>query len=334
MNTLAMLGGAHIHTPGFVKRLNAREGVTVKSVWDHDADRAQARAEALGASVVAKPEDVCGDEEIEAVVICSETNRHEDLVLAAAAAGKHMFVEKPLGVGARDSFRMAAAIEKAGVLFQTGYFMRGSPVHQFLKNRIEDGVFGEISRVRHANCHAGSLKGWFDTQWRWMADPSQAGCGAYGDLGTHSLDILMWWLGDVEAVCASVHTLTNRYPDCDEFGEALIRFKSGVLATLAAGWVDAACPVKTIVSGTEGHAYVANKNLYFQSSKLENADGAEPWTELPDALPHAFELWLDAVAGKPDVPLVSAHEAAARSAVMEAIYRAAEKQTWVAPEQP
>ena len=83
-------------------------------------------------------------------------------MLAAAAAGKHMFVEKPLGMGAVDAYRMAEAIEKAGVLFQTGYFMRGNPIHLFLREQIAAGSFGKITRIRHSNCHAGSLGGWFD----------------------------------------------------------------------------------------------------------------------------------------------------------------------------
>ena len=55
---------------------------------------------------------------------------------SAAAAGKHLFVEKPLGFAGADSLRMCRAIEKAGVRFQTGYFMRGSPAHQFLKDAL------------------------------------------------------------------------------------------------------------------------------------------------------------------------------------------------------
>ena len=50
------------------------------------------------------------------MIICSETNRHQELVVAAAKAKKHMFVEKPLGMGAKDSYAMAKAITKAGVL--------------------------------------------------------------------------------------------------------------------------------------------------------------------------------------------------------------------------
>lgn len=226
---------------------------------------------------------------------------------------------------------MARAIEKAGVLFQTGYFMRGSPVHQFLREQVQKGSFGKITRVRHSNCHAGSLKGWFDTDWRWMAEPAVAGCGAFGDLGTHSLDILLWLFGDVERVAADIGVVTGRYGECDETGEGLLRFTSGAIGTMAAGWVDVANPVTLLISGTEGHAHVDNGQLYFQSSQVPGADGKQPWTDLPAAWPHAFELFLDAVMGKAGVPLVSVGEVAMRSAVMEAFYKAAATKKLVAP---
>ncbi len=330
MFKLALIGAAHIHTPGFVKRILARTDCTVEYVYDHDSARAAANAELLGASVIETPQTAWDDPSVAAVVICSETNRHEELVLAAAAAGKHLFVEKPLGLGAEDAYRMADAIEAAGVLFQTGYFRRGTPIEQFIKAQIDAGAFGKITRVRHTNCHSGSLGGWFDTDWRWMADPEQAGCGGFGDLGTHSLDILLWWMGDVSRVTADIDLATGRYEGCDEFGEGLIKFANGAIGSLAAGWVDVAHPGGIVVSGTEGHAHVDSGKLYFKSQHVDGASGGDWSAHLPPAQPHAFELFLDAVGGH-SATLVGPREAALRSAVMEAMYQAAARQTWLTP---
>jgi predicted dehydrogenase len=329
MMQVALIGCAHIHTPNFIKRLLARPDVQVTAVWDHDPARAQKRAAELQASVVTDLGTIWSNAEIPAVVICAETDRHEALVLAAAAAKKHMFVEKPLGIAAADAYKMASAIEQAGVHFQTGYFMRGTPAHQFLKTQIGRGSFGKITRIRHSTCHQGALEDWFTPEWLWMTDRQQAGVGAFGDLGTHSLDILMWLMGDVAAVTAHIDIAIGRYPHCDEFGEGLLRFKNGVVGTLAASWVDVAHPIPVLISGTEGHAYLRGSDLFFKSRHITGADGESPWTDLPAARPHAFELFLDAVVGKPNTPLVSAREAAARSAVMEALYVAAQDQQWV-----
>jgi len=328
---VAFVGCAHIHTPGFVKRLQARTDVGVKYVWDHEPKRAQQQAEALSSQAVSQVETIWSDADVAGAIICSETNRHEALVVPGAAARKHLFVEKPLGMGAEDAYRMADSIEQAGVLFQTGYFARGDPIHGFLREQIRLGHLGKITRVRHTNCHSGSLRGFFDSEWRWMADLEQAGCGAFGDLGTHSLDILLWLMGNVTSVTATIDVATGRYGDTDEYGEGLLKFENGAIGSMAAGWVDVAHPVNLILSGTEGHASVVNGKLYFQSTHVAGADGKEPWTDLPAPWPHAFELFLDAVVGKRDVPLVGAREAAVRSAVMEALYQGARTGQWITP---
>jgi predicted dehydrogenase len=326
--SLGIAGCAHIHIPGFIKMLKQRQDVLVTSVWDHDAVRGQKRAQELGARFVADYHALIQDGAIGGIVIGSETNRHEELVLASVAAGKHLFVEKPLGFASQDAYLMADAIEKAGVKFQTGYFMRSSPVAQFLKQQVAAGVFGKITRIRGSNCHSGALGGWFDTEWRWMADPTIAGCGGFGDLGTHSLDLMLWLCGDVSAVTAQLDLGTARYQGCDETGEGLLRFKNGTIGTLAAAWDDVANPVTLMISGTEGHAAVIDHELFFMCKKVDGADGKMPWTQLPPARPHAFELFLDALVGK-DVPLIGAREAAYRSAVMGAMYEAAKGEKWV-----
>jgi len=329
--TLAFVGCAHIHAPGYINLLAKRPDVKVKYCWDHDAARGARRAKELNTKFVPGLGDIWSDREVSAVVICSETNRHHDLVLAAAGAKKHMFVEKPLGITAVESAAMASAIDKAGLLFTTGYFMRTQPVHLFLKDQVAGGVFGKITRARGSNCHSGSLGDWFGTEWRWMADPKIAGVGAFGDLGTHSLDILMWLLGDVASVTADIKVVTGRYGDCDETGEALLRFKSGVIGTLAAGWVDVDNPVSLLISGTEAHAAIVRDKLYFTTKSVKGADGQSPWTDLPAALPAPLDQFVDAVAGKTGLPLVTPREAAARVSVMEAAYKSAGARAWVEP---
>jgi predicted dehydrogenase len=335
--TLAFVGCAHIHTPGFIKLLNGdRPAVRVKWVWDHDAARAQKRAGELDAAVCSDLRQVWSDPEVAGVVICSETNRHRDLVLAAAAAGKHIYAEKPLGITAAGSLEMADAVSKANVLFTTGYFMRTMPQHLFLKEQVGRGAFGKITRIAGSNCHSGSLGGWFDAKpdrpwenWRWMADPTIAGVGAFGDLGTHMLDIMMWLCGDVESVSAETRVVTGRYGDCDEAGDALLRFRNGTMGTLAASWVDVWDPVTLQISGTEGNAAIVKGDLFFRCASVRGADGLEPWTDLPKGPAAPLQQFVNAVAGQAGMPLVPVREAAARVAVMEAAYRSAKAGTSV-----
>jgi predicted dehydrogenase len=141
----------------------------------------------------------------------------------------------------------------------------------------------------------------------------------------------MWLIGEVDAVTADIKVVTGRYGDCDETGEALIEFKNGVIGTLAAGWVDVDDPVQLLISGTEAHAVIVNDKLSYQKKNEPGTDGR--YIILPSMLPLPSLLPLDqfvyAVAGQKHQPLVIPQEAAARVAVMEAMYKAARERKWV-----
>jgi predicted dehydrogenase len=329
--TLAFVGGAHIHTPSFIDLVSKRKDVKVKYMWDHDAARAEKRAKSLKCPVATDARQIWEDSEVQAVVICSETTRHPELVAAAAKAGKHMFVEKPLGFTAKESYSMAKAITKANLLFTTGYFMRTDAKHLFLRDEIAKGHFGKITRLVGSNCHSGSLGGWFDSEWRWMANPKIAGVGGFGDLGTHMLDIMIWLSGAVESATADIKVVTGRYGDCDESGIGLLKFKNGATGSLSAGWVDIDDPVTLLISGTEAHATINKGKLYYRCEKVEGADGNKPFTALPPSPPAPLEQFLNAVSGKAGMPLVTPEEAAVRVSVMEAMYRGNRSRSWAKP---
>src|SRR4051812_24604476 len=105
MKNLAFLGVAHIHTPGFINAIKKRpDAVKVKTVWDPDTSRAKKRADELDAAVVTDFKQVLADPTIDGIVVCSETDLHEQLVVPAAEAKKALFVEKPLGMTAKDAY--------------------------------------------------------------------------------------------------------------------------------------------------------------------------------------------------------------------------------------
>lgn len=343
MINIGLVGCAHIHAPGFVKRIKTRQDVKITKAWDPNPLRSGKWGGEVGATVVSDVVEIWNDKEITAVIICSETNRHQELVVAAAKAKKHMFVEKPLGMGAKDSYAMAKAITKAGVLFSTGYFSRGRGAFVWLKEQVEKGSFGKITRIRGSNCHSGALGDWFAAKpdnvaddWRWMADPAIAGVGAFGDLGTHSLDIMLWLMGEVESATALLSSGTKRYENsgsyCDETGEGLMQFKNGAIGTLAAAWDDVANPVDFLISGTEGHAAIIQGKLYVKCDKLGIKDD-QPYEQIPGPAAAGLDSWLNALAGDQSAKLVPVREAAYRPAVMEAMYEGAKKGKWIKPKE-
>jgi predicted dehydrogenase len=327
--TLAVLGAAHIHTPMFLEILQSREDVKIAHVWDHDAARAEKHAAQCGAKTAKTAADILGDGAVAGVVILSETSLHAELATAAARTGKHVFIEKPLGVGTKDATEIAEVIEKAGVLFTSGYHLRTVPKNLFIKENIEQGHLGKIVRVHGSFCNDCVLQGEFDNELKWTVDPKWGALGSFADIGTHALDMLMWLMGDVEAVTADIRTVTGRYPNCDETGQGTLRFKNGVTGTISAGWVEPENPVSLLVSGTEGHAVVFNDRLYLRTKKVQGADGARPWGKLPAGPDHPLLQFVSAIAGEKNLPLVTPREAASRVRVMEALYQSARERKWV-----
>lgn len=332
MQTTAFLGVAHIHTPGFIRQLSERNDVRVKAVYDHDGERGQKRADELNATFIADVEAILNDAEITSIIIASETVHHRDLALRAAAAGKHLFIEKPLATTPEDIEAIQRAVEKAGVIFQTGFFLRGQSAIQFLKQEVLAGHLGKITRMRFTNCHAGALQGYFDTEWRWIAEKDQAGGGGFADLGAHALDIILWTLrsasggpcGEVERVAGFIGTQLGRYGDIDEYGSGLVQFSSGAIAEVEASWVDAKLRSPIEVHGTQGQMQISGDAVLYYSELVEGADGGLWQGDFPEAAPHAFQLFWDKLEGKqPAVELVSIEEAAVQSRVMAQMYSAA-----------
>lgn len=328
--TLAMVGGAHIHAPDFANRMAETPHVETKYVWDPSRETAEERQEVTGGEIADDPQVIFEDPDVDGIVICSETNRHIDLVPPAARAGKHMFIEKPVGMNGVEAYQIAEHVINAEVIFQTGYFMRSSGVNQKIRSLVQNGDLGEITRLRLSNVHSGAIGGWFDTDWFWMTDTEQAGVGAFGDLGSHVMDLLLWFMeGDRPKACTGyVDEVLERYPTSDEYGEGMITFDSGTVATIAGGWVDHANPNQVEISGTEGHIRVTNGELFLQIPEMDT-DPSEPWTDLPDDYDHPVQLFFDAVAGEQNLPLITPNEAAEVNRVITEIYNAHERGGWV-----
>ena len=339
---IALLGASHIHTRGFVDVLAARTDVSVAAVWDPDPAIAGKYAAKFQCRTAPDAASVLGMPDLDAVIVLSQTNRHEELVRQIARARKHCFVEKPLGMGLADARNMMRALEGAGMIFHMGYFNRTIPAHRLLRRLVAEQAFGAISRMRLVFGTPAAINGAFRSDWEWMADPKQAGVGAFGDLGTHKLDLLLYLIGDtarLEAVTASFSRPLGRYAEGEECGEAILRFDNGTIATLAASWVDLVEPSSLLITGTKGHAVIRNapgmphndwnNKLFLLTDAVEGATGKEPWTDLPEALPRPLEQYIAAVVHGERDHLVSVREAAYSSYVMDMISKAAAERRWL-----
>ena len=334
MKRIGILTTGHIHTPGFVRHLKERTDIQVAALWDSNAALAEKYAKEFNLTPSKCYKDILNDKTIDAVVVTGTTAQHDNLAAAAANAKKHIFVEKPLATSSAEAYKIYTAVKENGVLFQTGHFLRGHSQYLFIKKEIEAGNLGTITRARHSNCHQGALAGWFDGDYRWFFLKDQGGGGGFNDLGCHSVDILVYLFGPIDSVTAVMAPKTIKYQNIDEYGEGLLKFKSGVIATAAGSWVDVTNPVNFLVSGTEGHITLMNGEIYYLSKKtsVPGADGKTPIdkSHFPAANPHAFNQFFDVLVGKTDKSvLIPIEDALNVTLAMEAMYLADKLGQWV-----
>lgn len=120
----------------------------VAAVYDVVDDASASLAEDLGVPQAANPAQILEADDVDAVAICTSTHTHVDLLVAAAEAGKAVFVEKPLALNLADVDRGIAAAEAAGIPVQVGFNRRFDPSHRYVRDRVAAGELGDIHLVR------------------------------------------------------------------------------------------------------------------------------------------------------------------------------------------
>jgi myo-inositol 2-dehydrogenase/D-chiro-inositol 1-dehydrogenase len=123
-------------------------GASVSVVHDPVEDAARDVAEQLGVATASDVDEVLGADDVDAVAICSNTDTHPDLIVAAARAGKAIFCEKPVSLDLSEVDRALAAVDEAGVPFQIGFNRRFDPSHAAVAAAVQDGTVGEPHLLR------------------------------------------------------------------------------------------------------------------------------------------------------------------------------------------
>jgi len=193
--TIAILGAGFMGSAHASNYAALGERVRVKSVVGRSPERAARVAETVGASI-AELDDVFADGEIDAVDICLPTPLHRDVAERALAAGKHVFLEKPLALSVEDGEAILAAAERSGRIFMVGLVLRFWPEYVVLHQLVEQG---ELGRPRAVFAQRLSPPAdWAD----WFADRDQSG-GTTVDLMVHDFDQANALLGEPRTVYAS-----------------------------------------------------------------------------------------------------------------------------------
>jgi myo-inositol 2-dehydrogenase/D-chiro-inositol 1-dehydrogenase len=124
------------------------DGAALAAVYDVVPELAQPVAERLRVPAAASLEELLAADDVDAIAICTSTDTHVDAVVAAAAAGKAIFCEKPISLDLAEVDRALAAVDRAGVLFQVGFNRRFDPAHQSVREAVASGAIGDVHVVR------------------------------------------------------------------------------------------------------------------------------------------------------------------------------------------
>jgi predicted dehydrogenase len=194
-----------VHTQAYLRVLHHFPRVgrrpQLVAVADEVPGRAgQAAAQFGFATATEDWRDLARDPRVEVVSIASPNFLHREMGVALAAAGKHIWIEKPVGVGSADARAVAGAVRAAGVQCAVGFNYRNAPAVQAAREMIAGGELGAVThaRFRLFSDYAAHPEGALT----WRYERVRGGSGVLGDLASHGVDLIRHLLGDVESLVA------------------------------------------------------------------------------------------------------------------------------------
>lgn len=260
-----MATGFGIIGSGMIAKFHARaiaDLADAKLVACHNrtAPKAEALAQEFSCAATTDLDSLLARDDIQVVTICTPSGAHAEPCVAAARAGKHVIVEKPLDVTRERCQTMIDACDQAGVKLATIFPSRFHRSSQLLKQAVQEGRFGQLAL-------GDAYVKWFRTQeyydsgaWRgtWELD----GGGALMNQAIHSVDLLLWLMGPVVEVMAHTATVAHERIEVEDVATACVRFANGALGTIEATTAGYPGALKKIeLTGSRGTAILEEEDI-------------------------------------------------------------------------
>ena len=239
------MGRAHAAAFESVTRIFGTEPATLKiaAVADVSGEAAKDFAQRFGVGIFTTNwRDIVNDPEIHVIDITTPNDVHPQIALAAIAAGKHVYCEKPMANTAGEARAMHEAARDARIVTLVGFNYLCSPIQAYARQLIEAGELGEIFHFRGTFDNDYMIEESFPFTWR--TDATAAGrAGALGDMASHVLSLAHYLVGEVTEVCGARQILhatrkdakgNDRAVENDDLAHFLCRFKNG-----ASGYLEA-----------------------------------------------------------------------------------------------
>ena len=250
---------------GMIAHFHARaiadiRGAKLVAGFDTVTEAADKLAEATGCKAYYNLKKMLADPVVEVVTIGTPSGAHMEPAVAAARAGKHVIVEKPLEVTLRRCDRIIAECEKAGVTLSTIFPSRFHESSVEMKRAVDRGRFGKLT-VGDAIVKWYRTQQYYDSgQWRgtWRLD----GGGALMNQAIHSVDLLAWLMGPVAEIRAQTAMLAHQRIEVEDVAMATLRFESGALGIIEASTAVYPGYLKRIeIHGSAGSAIMEEEDI-------------------------------------------------------------------------
>ncbi len=327
---VALLGAgfiADIHVESYLRFIPEAELV---AVYARSAERA--RAFAARHDIPAWFDDIdtlLKTTDCDVVDICLPNFLHAEATLKAAAAGKHVIIEKPLAVTLEEADAMIAACAAAGVYLMYAEELCFAPKYERVRQLVREGAVGDVFMLKQSEKHNGPHSDWFYTR-------KQSGGGVLMDMGCHAIGWFRWMLGNapVKSVFASMGTVLHQgRTDCEDNSVVIVEFENGVTGVAENSWakqggMDDRCEVYGTGGVVYADLFMGNAALSYSKNgygyAMEKADTTVGWSftifeeVFNQGYPHELKHFIDCVqTGKK--PLVTGEDG---RAVLEVIYAA------------
>lgn len=287
------------------------------AVADVDLVRANRLADAHGAAAYAGHRELLAGEDIDAVIVCTPDWGHREVCIDAAAAGKHVLVEKPLAMRLEDCDAIIGACDEAGVILMVGQILRFDPRYAAVKEAVESGEIGDVSYVyaRRSNT---------------LLQPRrfEGKTTVLHYLAVHDVDWMLWAIGEPVAevyAAASRKALTDLGVDDSVF--LTLKFAGGAVGCTQVAWILPEQASHNLdayieVTGTKGALFIdtPNAGVRFESqrpSRIDTTYGFAIGGQTGGALREEVEHFLSCMQ-KGTAPLIDGPQARAAVAVVEA----------------
>jgi predicted dehydrogenase len=285
-----MLSYWHVHAWDYTREAQNHPDTTIVAVWDEEPARGRASAEKLGVPFHERLDDILARADVDAVIVDTPTNMHCEVMVAAAAAGKHIFTEKVLAPTHAEANAIVDAVERAGVKLTISLPRLYAGYTAAISSLIADGSLGDPTLVRVRLSHNGALRternpdGWLPAH---FYNAEQCRGGALIDLGCHPMYLTRLFLGLPDAVSAQYGYVTGRA--VEDNAVATLGYGSGAIGIVEAGFVNPASPFTIEVHGTRGTLLFGTPEAKLL---LQRAGGK--WEEIaqPADQPGAFAEWV------------------------------------------